>query len=136
MLAHLVQVDYQTQSSLDPEDILSSSLNNLFTDDTRNQYGDSTAKIIYESIYGNLVFRCADVAKEDQGKFADSLWNAGILMGEFLGGKHLDVRQSWPDGKDWWLSDDEQKAWSVRGEKVLELGAGELSKEGTNIHVG
>jgi nicotinamide N-methyltransferase len=130
MLANLIQVEYQSQSALDPEDILSSSLSTIFTDEKHNQFGDSTSKIIYDSNYGNLTFRCADVRKEDQGKFADSLWNAGILMGEFLGGKHTNLRKSWSDGKGWWLSDEEQAIWSAKGQKVLELGAGKEKKEG------
>ncbi|KAF1999734.1 hypothetical protein P154DRAFT_436327 [Amniculicola lignicola CBS 123094] len=87
-----------------PEDIFSSSLGGIFTDDLQNQHGDDpTTIIIYRSLrFGDLEFRTADVNGEEQRrKFAHYLWNAGILMAEL-----------------------EEKAWKVEGETVLELGAG------------
>lgn len=90
-----------------------------------------------------MEFRVADpVGEEERTKFAHYLWNAGVLMGEFVGGREEERRDScnvelgekkerdewgtrkFADGVDWWLSDEEEKAWSVKGERVLELGAG------------
>ena len=121
-----------------PEDIFSSSLGVIFTDDMKNSHGDDPdTVIIYKSHkYGELEFRTADVTGEEQRrKFAHYLWNAGILMAELVSGRSKEKRDSgvMNDGEDgqwgkekWWISREEERLWSVEGESVLELGAGTL----------
>lgn len=84
---------------------------------------------------------------EDQRrKFAHYLWNAGVLVGELVGGRPAaegngdgekeekengevvvkrvqEEEDKWGEGR-WWLSVEEEALWRVKGEKVLELGAG------------
>ena len=76
--------------------------------------------------------------ENERKKFAHYLWNAGVLMGEMVGGRGTGrvedgesrdsgvwMREGEEDVKSgWWTSDEEEKLWSVRGETVLELGAG------------
>jgi hypothetical protein len=125
--------------SLDPEDIFGDSLGSIFTDDLQNSHGiDPDTTIVYRpsnASYPDLEFRTADVkGKEERRKFAQYLWNAGVLMGECLGGRmrndegggkeiYIGDNRRWIEG-EWWLSEEEEAAWSVKGEKVLELGAG------------
>jgi nicotinamide N-methyltransferase len=89
----------------EPEDILSSSLGVIFPDDITNQHGDRDNDVIYLSPgYGPLTLTLADPQGEDSRKlFSHFLWNAGVQLAEFI---------------------EENEAWSVRGESVLELGAG------------
>ncbi|KAF2742748.1 hypothetical protein M011DRAFT_411941 [Sporormia fimetaria CBS 119925] len=99
-----------SSSILSPEDIFSSSLGGIFTDDLQNQHGDGDEDsiIVYKNRrHGALEFCTADVNGEEQRrKFAHYLWNAGVLMGECVAG---------------WA---EAGLWRVEGETVLELGAG------------
>ena len=94
--------------------------------------------------FGELVFRTADPeGEEERRKFAHYLWNAGVLMGEFVGGRG-EGREGLMGGrgekgkggggdceeekekeeKGWWLDAEEEERWCVEGETVLELGAG------------
>lgn len=88
------------------EDIFSSALGLIFTDDLRNQHGDPGSSVIYKSkSYGDMELRLSDPAGEDSRKlFSQYLWNAGVQMAEYVG--------------------EERGKWSAEGEKVLELGAG------------
>jgi hypothetical protein len=61
------------------------------------------------------------------------LWNAGVLMGELVGGKPQIEDKDRGDGDEdgwknggWWVDEEEEKRWNVEGETVLELGAGGL----------
>jgi hypothetical protein len=94
-----------------PEDIFASAPGLIFTDDLRNQHGDPGATIVYKSSrFGNIELKTADPETEDERKlFGHYLWNAGIKMAELVGG--ADVGDG--DGK-----------WSVKGRRVLEVGAG------------
>jgi nicotinamide N-methyltransferase len=89
----------------EPEDILSSSLGIISPDDITNQHGDRDNDVIYLSPgYGPITLPLADPQGEDSRKlFSHFLWNAGVQLAEFI---------------------EENEAWSVRGESVLELGAG------------
>jgi hypothetical protein len=141
MLPNLLRLIPDTPSSPDPEDIFSSSLSTLFPDDLQVQHGDPETRILYRSaLHGDLEFRCADVSgEEDRTKFAHYLWNAGVLMGEIVGGRDVETRQKdgeaeeeddewgrreFSGGRMWWIDEDEQKTWAVNGQRVLELGAG------------
>jgi hypothetical protein len=138
LLPSLISLRRPPENPESSEDIFSSSLGGIFTDDLQNQHGDDPdTVIVYRSRrYGDLEFRTADVnGEEHRRKFAHYLWNAGILMAELIGG-NPDVRGE--HNRDsgvamveediaqdkWWVTEEEEKAWSVRGETVLELGAG------------
>jgi EEF1A N-terminal glycine/lysine methyltransferase len=125
MLADLIRVIPDCQDDQDPEDIFSSSLSTLFPDDIQVQHGDSRSKVVYKSVCGELEFRCADVnGEEDRTKFAHYLWNSGILMGELIGGRPVQPRRDADCNGSWWLSEREESLWAMKGERVLELGAG------------
>ncbi|KAF2834526.1 hypothetical protein M501DRAFT_944105 [Patellaria atrata CBS 101060] len=131
MLTSLIHLQSTNETAAD--DIFTSSLGLLFTDDIRNAHGNPGEVIIYRSRkYGDLEFRTADPNKEEERtKFAHYLWNAGVLIGELVGGHPDDlgpgVSHDWEriEGPDcWWISRENEQLWSVKGEKVLELGAG------------
>jgi hypothetical protein len=138
MLPNLLRLIPDTPSSPDPEDIFSSSLSTLFPDDLQVQHGDPETRILYRSAaHGDLEFRCADVSgEEDRTKFAHYLWNSGVLMGEIVGGRCVkDIAQvskgeedwgkrEFNGGRSWWIDESEEEVWAVKGQKVLELGAG------------
>ena len=90
----------------DPEDILSSSLGVIFPDDITNQHGSLESSVIYLSpTFGAITLSLADPKGEDNRKlFSHFLWNAGLQLAEFI--------------------DEDEERWSVKGESVLELGAG------------
>jgi hypothetical protein len=132
MLPSLVTLRHPVSYVLEPEDIFGSTLGSIIPDDLQNQHGDDpSTTIVYNSLrYGELEFRTADVNGEEQRrKFAHYLWNAGVLMGELVGGRPADGAgtedEGWKEG-EWWISREEEQKWSVRGETVLELGAGAL----------
>jgi len=108
-----------------------------------NSHGDLGTIVTYRSVYGDLEFEVADpVGEEERSKFAHYVWNAGVLMGEIVGGPVAEIRgegdkevkeaietEQWDIRRfggewSWWLSHNEQKWWSVKDERVLELGAG------------
>ncbi|KAF2106135.1 putative methyltransferase-domain-containing protein [Lophiotrema nucula] len=110
LLPSLISLHRQDDEPPSAEDIFSSSLGGIFADDLQNAHGDDPfTTIIYRSEkYGDLELRTADVNGEEQRrKFAHYLWNAGILMAEF-----------------WWINQEEEKLWSMKGQIILELGAG------------
>lgn len=126
-LPSLISLRRPTTHELSPEDIFSSSLGGIFTDDLQNQHGDDPdTVIVYRSAkFGDLEFRTADVNGEEQRrKFAHYLWNAGILMAEITGGKGVEDREGNEASGEWWLRDGEEEKWSVDCHRVLELGAG------------
>lgn len=115
MLTSLIHLPAPT-APLSTEDIFATAIGLIFTDDLRDQHGDPGAAIIYRSkAYGDLDLRLANPDSEDGRKlFAHYLWNAGVLMAELIGGGTVDGRAMEGRGG----------SWSVRGERVLELGAG------------
>jgi nicotinamide N-methyltransferase len=134
-LPSLISYRRPTDHVESPEDFLSSSLSSLFTDDVRNQHGDGPdTTIVYHSRkFGDIELRTADVSgRELTDKFAHCLWNAGILMTELVGGKpgdenasrDLDCEEGDGGNREWWVPEDEEELWGVKGETVLELGAG------------
>ena len=99
----------------EPEDIFASAPGLIFTDDTRNQHGDPGSIIVYRSArFGNIELETADPKGENERQlFGHYLWNAGIKMADLI-------------------SNAEDVTWSVKGRRVLELGAGgSLCLEGT-----
>lgn len=137
LLPTLIDVRRPEGKDLDPADIFGSSLGGVFTDDLQNQHGDDPdTVIVYKNArHGNLEFRTADISGEEQRrKMAHYLWNAGVLMGELIGGRpcagqaassKVAINEDWKHG-EWWVDREEEGLWSVAGETVLELGAGAL----------
>lgn len=137
LLPTLVDLRRPAGKPLDPEDIFGTSLGGVFTDDLQNQHGDDPdTVIVYKNLrHGTLEFRTADVSGEEQRrKMAHYLWNAGVLMAELVGGRPLETQRT-PDDvftlegwgeQEWWIGEEEEAKWSVRGQSVVELGAGAL----------
>lgn len=102
MLTDKVRVE-QASEELEPEDILAEAAS-LFPDDTRNAHGDPGSVVVYSSRFSDLRLTVADPGREDDRKlFAHYLWNASIYCADMI----------------------ESGQWDVKGQKVLELGAGE-----------
>jgi nicotinamide N-methyltransferase len=136
MISNLLRLVPDEPTEPSPEDIFSSALSTLFPDELVVQHGDVTTTIVYRSTqYGDLNLRCADVlGEEDRGKFAHYLWNSGVLMAEFVGGRGAGEavvndddfgQRTFANGHSWWLTEDEELIWKARGHQVLELGAGQ-----------
>ncbi|KAH0541344.1 hypothetical protein FGG08_004182 [Glutinoglossum americanum] len=99
------KIDLPSISSPEPEDIFSSAIGLIFTDDVRNQHGEPGNSVIYKSsCFGDIELRLVDPKAEDVRLFAHYLWNASVQLAELVSGDDL--------------------MWRVRGERVLELGAG------------
>jgi nicotinamide N-methyltransferase len=96
------------------EDIFSSSLSTLFTDDTQNSHGTPGSSIIYTSPrYGALTLRIPahpDV-EERRGLFAHYLWNASVVAADLI-----ETASS--------TSEASASPFNVRNKTLLELGAG------------
>jgi EEF1A N-terminal glycine/lysine methyltransferase len=129
MLSSLARLVPKEDSQPSPEDIFSSSLGFIFTDDILNQHGDPGTIVAFRSrkLDRELKLQVADPeTEEERRKFAHYLWNAGMLAGELVGGRPSDEQLVDDDGqqREWWIGRDEEALWCVRGERVLELGAG------------
>ncbi|KAK0113048.1 hypothetical protein ONS95_014754 [Cadophora gregata] len=102
----------------EPEDYLSSALAVIFPDDITNQHGDRDSSVLYLSpSHGAIDLTLADPLGEDSRKlFSHFLWNAGVQLAEFIEeGRSIHGADGREEGRE---------EWSVRGERVLELGAG------------
>ena len=111
-------------SNPEPEDVFQSSLSALFSDDTQNSHGNPGECLIYQSPrYGDIQIQLpVHPGHVGVGRqlFAHYLWNASVLAAEMIEGAshgHERMIESKPSGLY-------QRSWDVRGEKVLELGAG------------
>lgn len=111
MLTSTVEIPELLESS--SEDIFSSAIDLIFPDETRNFHGSSGSHVIYKSRqFGDVRLELADPESEDRRKlFAHYLWNAGLLLAEFL---EAPVATSNADAS----------TWDIRRHQVLELGAG------------
>ena len=99
------------------EDIFSSSLNALFTDDTQNSHGIPGGTIIYYSpTYGPLTLQVPAHPDADEGRrlFAHYLWNAGVIAASLI-----ETASSTPPA-----SSQDHSPFNVSGKSTLELGAG------------
>lgn len=100
-----------------PEDILQDSLRALFSDDLQTSHGGIGDSLTYHSPqFGDIKIKVPVSPDADRGRlFAHYLWNAAILAADLI------ERSSHEDmigiGSD---------CWNVKGEQVLELGAGRL----------
>ncbi|PBP19610.1 nicotinamide N-methyltransferase [Diplocarpon rosae] len=98
------------------EDFFCSSLAVIFPDDIMNQHGDKDSSVVYLSqSHGSIELSLADPQGDDCRKlFSHFLWNASVQLAEFI-----------EEGRLWKGAEGEQlEAWIVKGERVLELGAG------------
>lgn len=158
MLPSLIRLRPPPTAIPEPEDYLSSALGTLFPDDCQNMHGDDPETIIFykNKRFGELELTVADPSgEEERRKFAHYLWNAGVLMGELVGGKkdenegngkgsgvwmegskeeaeEEEIPDAWGAGR-WWVSEGEEKLWGVTGETVLELGAGWFDAQGGGV---
>lgn len=116
MLSSRIHIRHPTSHEPQPEDILSSALTNLYANDTRNIHGDPSATVIYRSPrFGDVKLTVADPAgEEDRKLFAHYLWNAGVWLGDAV--ERGSSGSGTGDEGDW--------GCDVRGQRVLELGAG------------
>ena len=112
-LTELIRIEIPPDAEESPEDIFACAPGLIFTDDLRNQHGDPGSTIIYKSKkYGEIELQVADPSGETERRlFSHYLWNAGVLMAERISGERL-------------IDDIERQRWSVKGETVIELGAG------------
>ncbi|KAF2502589.1 hypothetical protein BU16DRAFT_587888 [Lophium mytilinum] len=127
MLPSLIRLRPPPTAVPGPEDFLSSALGTLFPDDCQNMHGDDPDTVILykNKRFGELELTVAEPSgEEERRKFAHYLWNAGVLMGELVAGRK---GENEGDGRGigrWWVSNEEERLWGVKGETVLELGAG------------
>lgn len=93
----------------DPEDIFAAAPGLIFTDDLRNTHGNPDETIVYKSRrFGNIELKTADPEDVNERQlFSHYLWNASIKAAELISN-----------------DEEENGVWNVKGEKVLELGAG------------
>jgi hypothetical protein len=125
MLPSLILLRPPPTANPSPEDYFASSLGTLFTDDCSNQHGDGPDTVIlYKSQrFGELELAVAEPSGEvERRKFAHYLWNAGVLMGELVGGRGRDTDGEVRDNGAW-----------VRGARegggAKEVGTGEADTE-------
>jgi len=110
----------------DPEDILESALDQIFPDTLRTLHGEPGTDITYISEkFGNITLGLA--SPEDRNErylFAHHLWNAAILLAEYIShGKESNPQV-------------EAKKWDVENQIVLEVGAGswkELQRQSSRL---
>ncbi|EXJ80341.1 hypothetical protein A1O1_08485 [Capronia coronata CBS 617.96] len=112
------------------EDIFSSALPALFTDDAPNSHGTPGSSVTYHSPrFGDLALRIPAYPGFEEGRklFAHHLWNAGVIAADAIETASQDH-----DERDRLDTQDpthvlvqwNKKYWDVRGKRVLELGAG------------
>jgi len=119
MLTSRITHPLPSPTTQDFVDIFSSSLSALFTDDTQNSHGTPGSHITYASPrFGEMTLHIPAHPDVDEGRklFAHYLWNAGVVAAEGV------EQGSWEGTEDmgYW----HHRWWDVRGQRVLELGAG------------
>lgn len=107
----------------EPEDIFHSSLPALFSDDTINSHGNPGDTLIYQSpLYGEITVHVPVHPDRDVSRllFAHYLWNAGVVVADKIeSASRCHQRMSEHESPEC-----DRHFWNVRGERVLELGAG------------
>lgn len=127
-----------------PEDLFSTFLAHLFPDDAPQFHGDPGQHLLYSSSrYGELEImvpswpgenkKIEDTGLENEKKegsnqaevgrrlFAHHLWTAGMLVAEGVENADCKVTESESAAQR-----ETRDIWSVQGETVMELGAGEI----------
>lgn len=110
------------------EDIFSSSISSLFTDDTQNSHGTPGQAVVYYSPrYGEITLGIPQHPDVEEGRklFAHYLWNSGVVAADAIEcASHDDVEivtdsEHATEPNIW-----DRRYWNVKGKDVLELGAG------------
>ena len=114
------------------EDIFSSALSSLFTDDTQTNHGSPGGSLTYTSpAFGDITLQIPAHPDVEEGRklFAHYLWNAGLVTAEGIerasGEGPVPVHEDGDvegssGGVELWNS----KWFNMKGKRVLELGAG------------
>ena len=112
----------------EPEDIFSSALSSLFTDDTQNSHGTPGSSVTYHSPrFGDIHLRIPAHPDVEEGRklFAHYLWNAGIIAADAIENASHDHQERYSQSGESSLCQWDARFWDMRGKRVLELGAGE-----------
>ncbi len=153
MLTSLIRNPPATDES-PQEILDNTSLTIFYPDAQRTFHGDPGSAIIYASKrYGDITLRLADPAVHDERwLFAHHLWNSSVLLAELISDEaarvegenkgqrdvvaegRAEIGQDVNPGKGVHRADQQDNRqdlglrapgrWSVKGERVLELGAG------------
>ncbi|KAJ9612291.1 hypothetical protein H2200_003888 [Cladophialophora chaetospira] len=109
------------------EDIFSSALSTLFTDDVQNSHGVPGSHVTYHSRrFGDIELRIPQHPDVEEGRklFAHYLWNAGVICADAVEEASRDDKRA-EDREDGGTRVKWNKSyWDVCGQSVLELGAG------------
>jgi hypothetical protein len=130
------RITLPTPSAPSQEDIFSSALSALFTDDTQNSHGSPGGWLIYTSpSFGDITLHIPAYPDVEEGRtlFAHYLWNASLVAAEGIemagvavaAGLSKNGNGTSGEGERW-----NPRWWNVRGKRVLELGAGMLLARG------
>ncbi|KAJ0117698.1 nicotinamide N-methyltransferase [Diaporthe amygdali] len=109
----------------DPEDLFGASLGVIFPDDVMNQHGDADHGLLYQSPHlpKPLHISVADPSADDDRRlFSHYLWNASLLLAEFVESGTLALGPE--QGGVTSPCGPPLAAFDVAGQSVLELGAG------------
>lgn len=137
-LTDLIRVEHPiTDADPTDVDIFASALGTLFPDETRNQHGDPGATVIYtpsaaSCLHGKEIKLSVPEPEKDEERrlFAHYLWNAGVWLAEGVAENDAEVASGDGGGGGGRVSDEKSDVrgrwhgWGVKGQKVLELGAG------------
>ncbi|ETS80042.1 hypothetical protein PFICI_07571 [Pestalotiopsis fici W106-1] len=127
--------------SVDPEDFLGESLGVIFPDDVTTQHGDAANALRYTSPHLPKPFhiRLADPDTEDERRlFSHYLWNASLLLAEFVEAGSLGLKLDKPLGCGASAAGDDtgdslpaprpgrlsESSFDVGGLSTIELGSG------------
>ena len=151
MLTSLIRTPPSKTAPTSSKDILDeTSLTLFYPDAQRTFHGDPGSKIIYASkVYGDITLRLVDPqGRDERWLFAHHLWNSSVLLAELISDEAvqaIDEKDRQTRGPavgradvgpshgiegpraEKKISDTDLRApgrWSVKGERVLELGAG------------
>lgn len=114
-------------STPSPEDIFSSGLGALFTDDTQNSHGTPGHHILYRSPrFGDMSLRIPAHPDVEEGRklFAHYLWNAAVIGAEAIESASHDVQVQTDADVSEARMQWNKTYWNMRDLDVLELGAG------------
>lgn len=123
------RISVPTPTTPEAEDIFSSALSNLFTDDTQNCHGMPGSSVTYDSPrFGTIRLRIPAHPDVEDGRklFAHFLWNAGMIAADAIETASRDGNAEEQNGLaiDAGANQWNRNYWDVRGKRVLELGAG------------
>ena len=112
------------------EDIFSSALSSLFTDDTQSSHGLPGGSLTYTSpAFGDITLQIPAHPDVEEGRklFAHYLWNASLVAAEGIEragvGETVTVAENCM-GNSGRVALWSPNWWNMQGKRVLELGAG------------